>query len=90
MRQPCQKCGKTTELLSGYCEECLIKKKGILRIKYRERPRCREVILRLLKERPHLTLSKIAFWTEYDHVPIVPSDGLRLQARKMLQEEMKK
>jgi hypothetical protein len=83
---PCKKCGKTTELLSQYCEECHLKVKGILRTQYKERPKCREVVLNLLKDRPKLTLFKIAFWYEFDHPPIIASDGLRLQARKMLQE----
>jgi len=86
-RFPCKKCGKITELLSQYCEECLLKVRHVYTTEYRERPKCREVITNLLKETPQLTLFKIAFWIEYDHVPIVPSDGIKLQARKMLQEE---
>lgn len=85
---PCKKCGKTTELLSQYCEDCILKVRGILKTQYAERPKCREAIERLLKDKPELTLFKIAFWYEYDHVPIVPSDGLKLQARKMLQETL--
>jgi len=83
----CKKCGKTTELLSQYCEECLLKVRQIYTTEYRERPKCREVIQKLLKENPDLTLFKLAFWYEYDHPPIIASDGLKLQARKMLQEE---
>jgi hypothetical protein len=83
----CKKCGKPTELLSQYCEDCFLKRWGILKSNYRERPKCREAVQKLLTDNPSLTLFKIAFWTEYDHVPIVPSDGLKTQARKMLREE---
>lgn len=86
---PCKKCGKTTELLSQYCEKCYLQVKGILRTHYRERLKCRERIEQLLKDNPSLTLFKIAFYYEYDHPPIITSEGLRLQARKMLQEERK-
>ena len=61
-------------------------KEGILNRQYRERPICRKAILRLLKDNPDLTLFKIAFWYEYKHTPVM-SDGLRIQARKMIQEE---
>jgi len=85
----CKKCGDPTELISGYCERCHLKVKGILSTQYKERPRCREAILKLLKEQPDLTLFKLAFWYEYDHPPIISSDGIKLQARKMIQEELK-
>lgn len=89
-RFPCKKCGKTTELIPHYCEECYLKVKGVLRRQYRERPKCREAIKKLLEDNLNLTLFKIAFWYEYDHPPIVASDGLKMQARKMLQEQRKK
>jgi predicted amidophosphoribosyltransferase len=88
---PCKKCGKVTELLSQYCEDCLLKvRRGTLNAAYRERPECRKRIEQLLKDNPNLTLLKIVFWTEYDHPPIIPSDGIKSQARKMLKEEMLK
>jgi hypothetical protein len=86
-RAPCEKCGKTTALIWHICEDCLVKQ--IMNIQYRERPKCREYILRLLKERPELTFFKIAFWDQFDHPPIVAAGGLKYQARKMLQEERK-
>lgn len=83
----CKKCKELTELLSGYCEKCYLKTKGVFRTQYKERPKCRATIMKLLEDRSDLTLFKIAFWYEYDHPPIIASDGLRLQARKMLQEQ---
>ncbi len=41
-----------------------------------------------IMDAPNLTLLKIVFWTEYDHPPIIPSDGIKCQARKMLSEEI--
>ena len=85
----CRKCGHMTEMISGYCEECYLKVRKSLRIlkrQYRERPRCRKVILRSLKDNPNLTLFKIAFWYEYRDTSRI-SDGLMIQARKMIQEE---
>jgi hypothetical protein len=83
----CRRCHKPTLLIHGTCEECLIDSIGRTRLK--ERPKCREEINRLLKETPELTLCKIAFWMDYDTVPIIPSDGIRSQAKLMLREERK-
>ena len=85
-RSLCKNCGYMTEMLSGYCEECYLKVKGTLKRQYRERPICRKAILRLLKDNPDLTLFKIAFWYEYKHTSVM-SDGLSIQAKKMIQEK---
>jgi hypothetical protein len=81
----CRRCHKPTLLIHGTCEDCLIDSIGHLK----ERPNCREEINRLLKETPGLTLCKLAFWIEYDKVPIIPTDGIRAQAKRMLREERK-
>lgn len=89
--RPCRNCGHITEMISGYCEECYLKARKPLRVlkrQYRERPRCRKVILRSLKDNPNLPLFKIAFWYEYRDTSRM-SDGLMIQARKMIQEAEK-
>ena len=50
----------------------------------KERPRCRKVILRFLEEQKGITLKDIAY-PDYDNMKILTSDGLKLQARKMLE-----
>lgn len=89
MPHECVKCGEPTVLLlSSLCEECYLKKakKRYNRVRFRERPKCREAVNKLLTT---MTLFQIAFWFEYDTVPVVPSEGLKLQARKMLKENGK-
>jgi hypothetical protein len=54
---------------------------------YKERPLYRKAILRLLEENPELTLEKIAYWYKLEDSNRCFTDGFRLQALKMLQEE---
>jgi len=48
---------------------------------YKERPRCRLIIRKILAEKPYISLQDIAKSYRY-------SDGLRKQARKMIIEGM--
>jgi rRNA maturation protein Nop10 len=84
----CKKCGKPTQLIRQYCEECLIKVKHIATTKYAEHPKMREAINKLLKEHPDLSLFQIAFSYEFDHPPIFLVGNMQKQARKMLQETL--
>jgi len=86
----CLKCDEPSILINGLCETCTIKQSGILKRHYKERPQCRETIINLMKEDYRITLFNLAFWTEFDTVPVIPSDGIRTQARKMLQEQLQK
>jgi len=83
----CLKCDGPSILLNGLCEACTIKQSGILKRQYRERPQCRVRIIDLVNEDFRITLFNLAFWTEFDTVPVIPSDGIRTQARKMLKEQ---
>jgi hypothetical protein len=90
----CVGCGKHPVVTTkNLCETCFRKSKRneLLRQRYAERPKCRQRINELLRKTPKLTLWHLAFWANYDFAcyPLgttVPSQGIRNQARKMLQE----
>lgn len=63
---------------------CQKGKKGMYR---KERPRCRKVLERLLKEE-QCPLEKLLELLEKRRIHL--SDGLRIQARKMLEEKKNK
>jgi len=50
-----------------------------------EKPKCRKAILNILSKDKSISLKDIAY-PSYDDMKIYTSNGLKLQARKMLQE----